>query len=450
MGRRLGGWIGALLLLVGAACIAYLSTRWTATVDLSAGARASIPAQVQALLRELPQPIHITCYASPGSGLRPTVAGFIARYQRFKPDITLTFVDPEADPEAMRKAGIRVDGELEVRYGSRSQRLDQISDTVMADTLARLARGGERLVAFVTGAGERRADGRANADLGNFMGQLEASGTRAVPLDFARTAEVPEGTGLVVLASPLLPLAPGAVQALTRYVANGGNLLWLTEPDPRDLGLAPLAQALGVRRLPGTLVDGANSAINRGDPSFVVVSSYPAGPVDADFALTTLFPHAVALAQVNGGDWRVQSILRSSSQSWNETGDIPQPGEGSGTIRLDADQGELRGPLDFGLALTRLSPSPAHNQQRVLVVGDGDFLSNSFLGNGGNRALGQRMFNWLLGDDALMDLPPRGAPDRHLALSQTMLNMVGLGFLVALPLLLLLIAATVAWRRRRH
>jgi LPXTG-motif cell wall-anchored protein len=84
------------------------------------------------------------------------------------------------------------------------------------------------------------------------------------------------------------------------------------------------------------------------------------------------------------------------------------------------------------------------------VIGDGDFLSNTYLGNGGNRALGERIFDWLLGDDALVNLPPRGAPDRFLRLSQGQLNAVSLGFLAVLPLLLLAIGGWIVWRRRRR
>ncbi len=99
--------------------------------------------------------------------------------------------------------------------------------------------------------------------------------------------------------------------------------------------------------------------------------------------------------------------------------------------------------------MTRLSPSPDKKEQRVVLIGDGDFLSNTFLGNGGNRALGERIFDWLLGDDALVNLPPRGAPDRVLRISQAQLSGVTLGFLVVLPLLLLGIGGWISWRRRR-
>jgi ABC-type uncharacterized transport system involved in gliding motility auxiliary subunit len=144
----------------------------------------------------------------------------------------------------------------------------------------------------------------------------------------------------------------------------------------------------------------------------------------------------------------VQGFLQSGPQSWTEF--QPIGNDASSTIRYDAAAGELKGPLEFGLALTQLSPSPDKSQQRVVVIGDGDFLSNTFLGNGGNRALGERVFDWLLGDDALVSLPPRGAPDRTLDISQGELNVLSLGFMVGLPLALLAIGGLLTWRRRRR
>ena len=111
--------------------------------------------------------------------------------------------------------------------------------------------------------------------------------------------------------------------------------------------------------------------------------------------------------------------------------------------------GEIPGPLDMGFALSRLSPSPAKKEQRVVAIGDGDFLSNAFLGNGGNREFGQRVFDWLLADDAMIDLPDKGAPDRQLQLSQTQLGVIGLGFLLVLPVLLLAAGGWIWWRRKR-
>jgi hypothetical protein len=446
--RRLDGWLFAFLLLLGAAALGFLSTRYGYVADWTSGGRASLAPESRAILQALHGPVEIVSYANPQGDLRPTIAAFLERYQKVKPDLTLRFVDPQRDPAAMRALGISVDGSLIIHYRGHQQRLDELSERALGNALERLLRGGDRLVAFVTGDGERRADGKANDDLGTFMGQLEARGLRALPLNFSQTGAVPEHTDLVVLASPSQALPVGAVKALTDYLAGGGNLLWLTDPNAQYQGLDALADALGIRVLPGVLVDGAGAALGLNDPRLVALGSYPASPITRGFVLQTLFPQVAALAQTRRGDWSVQPLLQSGPQSWNEL----QPIDDShvSNIRYDALAGELKGPLDFGFGLSRLSPSPEKNQQRVVVIGNSDFLSNTFLGNGGNRALGERVFDWLLGDDALVTLPPRGAPDRVMQLSQATLNALSLGFIALLPLLLLLLGGALAWQRRRR
>ena len=444
MRERLDAWLIALVLLIGALCLGYLSTRFNISSDWSAGQRASLSAPSRAVLHKLDGPVRIVSYARPGGDLRPTVAAVIARFQRFKPDITLSFVDPETDPQAMRRLGISVDGELIVHYKGRQERLDQLSERSLTNALTRLARGGDKLVAFVTGDGERNPGGQANADLGTFISQLSQRGIRAVPLNFSQVSAVPQGTSLVVLASPVAQLAPGAVRALVDYVDTGGNLLWLTEPGSDELGLAPLATTLDIKRLPGMLLDGSGAALGLHDPRLLALGSYPPSAITRGFVMTTLFPEVAALAVTSDQDWNAQPLLASGPQSWLQAG-----AASAGSAYAKA-AGQTRGPFDFGFALSRLSSSPSHNQQRVVVIGDGDFLSNSYLGNGGNRALGERLFDWLLGDDALVDMPSRAAPDRIVRLSQGGLSAITAIFLVLLPLVLLLSGLLIAWRRRRR
>lgn len=445
--RQVNGWLFAIGLLIAAGAVGYLTTRHDHVSDWTFGGRASLSPESRAVLATLHGPVEIVSYANPQGDLRHTVAGFVERYSRAKPDLTLRFVDPQQDPAAMRELGITVDGALILHYQGREQRLDELSERSLTNALERLARGGERIVAFVSGDGERKPDDKGNADLGMFMAQMEGRGMRAVPLNFAQVTAVPQHTDLVVLASPELALPDGAVKALTDYVSNGGNLLWLSEPTNDDLHLSPLADALGIRVLPGVLVDGQGAALGLKDPRMLALGDYPQHAITRGFQLTTLFPQVSALAMAARTDWKVAPFLRSSAQSWTEF--KPIDNAQASTIQYDASAGELKGPLDFGFALSRLSPSPDKAEQRVVVIGDGDFLSNTFLGNGGNRALGERIFDWLLGDDALVNLPPRGAPDRVLQITQAQLSVVTLGFLAVLPLLLLLIGGFIVWRRRR-
>lgn len=434
--RRLNGWLFALLVLLGAGAIGYLTARHDHVADWTYNSRVSMSPETRAVLAKLDGPVDIVSYASPQGDLRQTIAAALQRYSQAKPDLHLSFVDPQQDPAAMRNLGITVDGELILHYRDRQQRLDTLTERSFTDALERLARGNDRIAAFVTGDGERRADGGANADLGTFVSQLEQSGMRAVPLNFSQVTSVPEHTDLVVLAGPQAALAPGATKALVDYLASGGNLLWLADPGNLDASLQPVADTLALRVLPGELVDASSAALGLKDPRMIALGDYPPHTITRGFTLTTLFPEVAPLAEVRKSDWKIEPFLRSSPQATTQSlsGGIAAP---------------LKGPLDFGFALSRLSPSPAKSEQRVVVIGNGDFLSNSYLGNGGNRALGERIVNWLLGDDQLISMPPRGAPDRVLTVSQGELNMLSISFMVILPLLLLAIGGLIAWRRRR-
>lgn len=442
MRRAWRSWLYAVLCVVIAVCLAALSARFGFTADWSAGARATITPQSQSLLEQLQGPLEVTSYARPGT-LRARTRLLIERYRRFKHDVALKFIDPDLDPIATQDAGVAADGELILAWKGRSQHVTQLDEQSFSDALVRLARGGSKLVAFITGDGERNANGRNAADLGDLVQRLSRRGVRALPLNLAEAAEVPRNANLVVLASPQAALLPSSVQKLEDYVANGGNLLWLVEPGVDDLGLAPLAQALGIKRLPGMLLD-AQGASGLDDPRVLVATLYPSQSITYDFNVNTLFPRVAALATLSGAAWNTQPILQSSARSWNQTA-APDPAQAA----FKPDSGELKGPLTFGYALSRLSPSPDRNQQRVVVIGDGDFLSNAYLMDAGNVAFGERVFDWLLGDDALASVP-QAAPDAVLKPTRVQLGVLTFGYMVALPIILILIGVVISWRRRRR
>jgi len=78
------------------------------------------------------------------------------------------------------------------------------------------------------------------------------------------------------------------------------------------------------------------------------------------------------------------------------------------------------------------------------------FLSNTYLGNAGNLGLGLNMVHWLSHDDAALNIRIKSAPDTSLVLGKVAQAVIGLGFLIGLPVLLLVTGILIWLLRRRR
>jgi ABC-type uncharacterized transport system involved in gliding motility auxiliary subunit len=134
----------------------------------------------------------------------------------------------------------------------------------------------------------------------------------------------------------------------------------------------------------------------------------------------------------------VSPLLEVAPRGWIESGDL------NGRIVFD-EKADTPGPVTIAVALERLREE---KNQRVVAVGSGHFLANTYLGNGGNLDLGINLVNWLTGDDRLITIQPRHAADASLTLSRGWLTTLVALFLIALPLAFLAAGSLIWWRRR--
>ncbi|MDQ7074384.1 MAG: hypothetical protein Q9O24_04365 [Gammaproteobacteria bacterium] len=192
----------------------------------------------------------------------------------------------------------------------------------------------------------------------------------------------------------------------------------------------------------GVIVDASGSLFGIDSPDFALVSEYGDHAITAPLQTVSLFPQAQALQAKQPSGWQVQTLLQTLPRSWTELSPI------EGEIGFDEGSDERAGPLSLGLVLQRPLPNQ-REQQRVVVIGDGDFLANQYLGNGGNLELGSRLFSWLTEKDNLLQISMPKAADSQLQLSSWQIALIGFGFFLLLPAGLLLTGFMIVWRRRR-
>lgn len=445
---RLANLSFVVLLLAVVGLLLWLSRSYHVRVDLTQSSRHSLSEASVAVLARLPEPLKVTAFASQRGELRTVLRDFLAKYQRHKPDITLEFVDPDSQPERVRAAGVQFDGELLLEYGEARETVapTKLNEENFTNALTRLGRRAERWVVFLSGHGERSPERQANFDLSNWAAHLGKRGFKTRTLALGDHPQIPQNTSVLVIAGPRTQLLPGEVKELEAYLKRGGNLLWLHDPGPL-YGLTRIGEALGVEFQPGVLIDPASAAIT-GQADVIVVAKYGNHPVVRGFADLTVFPHAAGISVQKREGWTSSVLLDTRNSAWSETG--PMQGE----IRFDKGK-DIPGPLALGVALTReieaVEPGAdkaARREQRVAVIGDGDFLANSFLENAGNLQLGMSLVNWLARDDAYVSIPVKTARDRALNLTRNAQIAIAGGFLILLPLALGA-SGLVIWLRRR-
>ncbi|MDP1635509.1 MAG: GldG family protein, partial [Gallionellaceae bacterium] len=366
--------LALLLVLVAAGALYQLAARYPAHWDATQNALNSLePGSVDALAL-LQEPVKITVYATEQDAqlgdIRKLIREFIALYQRYKPDISLTFVDPVKEPEAMRKAAIRGNGEMVVEYAGRSEHIAMLNEQTLSSALLRLAHGKDQMLMYLAGHGERKLDGSANHDLGEFGGRLQQLGYRIAALKLTVAQDVPDNAAMLVIANPQTRLMPGEVKKLLRHIDRGGNLLWLADAEPLR-GLEPVAEKLGITFPPGIVIDPAAREMDA-PLNWTLGAGYPPHAVTRDFDLITVFPDARAVSVEPREGWQKQTLVEGAAQGWVSERGI--------TRRFDKER-DIPGPFDLAIALQR---TVNDREQRIVVVGNAAFLANTYSGNGGN------------------------------------------------------------------
>lgn len=440
-----------LLLLLGLA--AWASHQYGRQYDWTRHGRHSLSAGSQEILAQLPEELLVTAYARDDPALRSRIRDFVMRYQRHKENLRLHFLNPDLAPHAVRSMRIQVEGELVLHYQDRLEHVRQLGEQHFSQALIRLGQAEEQWLVFVEGHGERSPFARAGQDFpeqdfSEWARRLGDRGFKVQALDLAGAHTIPDNVSVLILNNPNSPYQEQELALLRRYIAAGGNLLWLVDPGALH-GLQALGQTLGLTFADGVIVDRelAHPLLAEFRPMH-----YGRHVITADLELTAVLPgvRAIVGAPEPHDGWQVGQLLRTGARTWNETGSLePVP-----SYEFEQDQ---PGPLQAGISLQRAARDiPARRggraperEQRIVVLGDGDFLSNRYLGRGGNLELGMRLINWLSFQEQLLRVPARLQPDRGVHLSRRRLQLGGSFFLLLLPALFVGAGLWIRFRRYR-
>ncbi len=448
-------WIFVIIFICLIVVLGYLASQYHVAKDITQANRNILTTGSVNILKSMKDPINITVYATNddanrGDTFRKGMIDFMARYQREKKNISVKFINPSLEPKLAQEANIKEDGEVVVEYNKRTEHISPpIAEQEMTNLLVRLSRTNTRPIMFLDGHGERHLQGVKNNDLGAFGKQLEAKGFKFANPDLTIAQAVPANGAMLVIASPQVDLSPVEAKKIKAYLESGGNILWLLDDDNLR-GLKEVADYLGMSVSSGIAVD-LSAAQFKEDAKVAFASAYGDHAITRNFQLRTQFSEAHEIDAKASYDlgWKVGRLVDVAPNGWLESEKIVNGGKNQKAV-FD-DKKDKPGPINIGVALER---EYGKKGQRVVIMGNASFLSNTFITNGGNLDFGVNIINWLAGDDSLISIQPMPLKDINVTIpndnkSFVIAWIVFHGFQYIIPLAFFIAGFWLWWKRRK-
>ena len=406
-GALRGRFAGVLLGLVITAGVGGASVVAKGQVDLTPEKRFTLTDHSRFVLSAVDSPTTIYGFVEPGSAQQVEMRSLVRRYQLENDNISLEFVDPDAQPALTKAVGARTYGQMLVEMEGRRELVDDILEIEVTSALQRLARIDPPVACFTVGHGERDLKDILPGGFAQFAEELRQLGFQVEPLALGAVGGVErlESCSVVVIAGARVEFLPTEIELLRRHADADGRLVVFAD----SAGGAATAQLNDLLRPWGVVVrEGVVSDRSslKDDPGSIVAYRYPSGSPVTETLTRDNIPLLLVAAQpvesalvgleVEDQAW-ISPLVASSSRSSLDDGT-----QGPFVLAVITDWSSVEGePDDLEIARTRIG-----------VVGTVEVAANGHFDRLGNGEFSARIVSWVARQDDLISAmrPVRGVP----------------------------------------
>jgi ABC-2 type transport system permease protein len=401
---------------------------------------------------------------------------------------------------------------MDLHYNGRKTFLrlfdDQIvfpTETETSAALKRLMLAKLPMIAFAQGESERSIDKLGDRHFKYLTNQITFRNSLInqgfdVEKVFLKDQDIPAAITALVIADPKVAFDSASMRKIRQYIADGGNLLIAGEPGKQDI-VNPLLQSLGVQLMDGMMVErNRDFSPELVQPYLTTAAADFTKKLHEDFedSLVIAMHGAAGLSYTTGGPFTITPLaMTSGKKSWNkkikpdenmiELAEDQVEGRGFGSsfmivgdgpvaddapkaaklkkaapvvpkapdpdpdiLSFDPTKGDQQGPLPAVLGLSRTING---RQQKIVVAGDADFLSNAELARFNiktcNFDFSTAIFSWFANGEFPIDSSRPPSKDKHIDLTDSGLTFLKILLMGILPGLLLVLGSILLIRRKR-
>jgi len=280
----------------------------------------------------------------------------------------------------------------------------------------------------------------------NIRGSLINQGFEPEDVQVDQITEIPKELEVLIVSDPKSLYSQEEIIKLRDFINAGGNMLIAGEPGRNSL-LNSILKDLGVSFAPGTLLqETENFELDLLQANFTP-NARAFGFGFYDGAVVSM-PNAMAINFTDSTDFQVTPILiTDQSSTWNKTEDFDLKTE-KVEFNLQLDQ-KVQVPV--AVALERVVQE---KKQKIMVVGDADFMSNSEMTrsspNTVNSSFVIRMFRWFSDGEYPVNTGRTAAIDKTIKLSRSEVQWLKGVYTGFVPLAIAGLGMFVLIRRKRQ
>jgi ABC-type uncharacterized transport system involved in gliding motility auxiliary subunit len=451
--------------------INFVAVRHVYRTDLTETQRFSLAPETKQVLKSLKQPVKLYVFTPDRD---PADQMLLDRFTTQNPNFSVEYIDPQANPTLAQRFNLKndlinKDVFLERFSQGRNRPITQLVQTInpqerlseskLVNGLIRVTSDRQPKIYFLQGHGEKTLEA-SKASLSAAAKGLTDRNFLVEPLSLAQTGAVPADAAVIVIAGPQKALFAPEIQLLEDYQAEGGSLLVLLDPRTQT-GLDLLLLKWGIKLDDRLAIDGSGIGQQlRLGPAAPIVQTYSDHPITRSFANSiSFYPYARPLEILQVPDVRPNPIVVTNDRSWADANPDEKP--------VKFGEGDRMGPLPIGVALSRLvavpgstpsvvpsatpsaTPSASNLESRMVVFGNTAFAIDGYFNQGINGDVLINSISWLSQDDTQpLSVRPRNLKNRRIVPSAALVNGLFITAVVLVPLLGLVAALGLWWRRR--
>jgi hypothetical protein len=459
-----GRWLARGAIVGGAVAITILANmalyRHDAQLDVTREKAFTPSVETREIVHALRQTVELTYFYQKQDPAARAAKTALELLGRMSPLLHVETVDTDQNPGRANQMGVRVYNTAVLRTTDRRVEMITTDEREIALAILRVTRARETVVCFAVGHGEYEIDnfefhthfegthshshdieGMAvvqmeHHGLGRLRRAIEQLGLVARKTAIASGKPVPEDCAALVEANPRTRYAPPESEILRAYLARGGSLLLLIEPDyPVDETLAVVLAEAGIRVGSGIVVDPQEHYFT--DEQMIAVTRYARHQVTRGLALS-IYPGIRPIEAAAAAGVMTTVLFSSSPQSYVISDrlaakDAATAPHGASPLAVAAE-GRLR--------------TGGEKSFRLVVVGDADFASNSFFPYLSNADMVLGSLAWLIHEEKAPAARPPVEVLPTVVLTGAQVRSIFIVSVLLLPGLVAMLGGLVWWRRR--